>query len=251
MPIRNPFKRTGGVDVQDENSRPIPRSGADRGFQRADAVGSTPVDIKEPAEYKLSEINDSGVYLPPSPPERKGFWQTKSSNSVRSANSNHRQLLSENEPFSISRESFESYRRSFDISARSPVIPELDSRGRASMDCRPRQSLDSRQARLPRSSLNERRLDRPAIPVEDSGFEDVGLNDEPKPQKKKGIFSRFGDSADPPASSSPTDGSRPNSHHGFLFPGRKRGQSGQGAELSPMGRPASTHSPAEVSVESQ
>ena len=46
----------------------------------------------------------------PSPTEKKSFW-SKSPHSTIS--SNHRSLISENEPFSISRESFESYRRSF------------------------------------------------------------------------------------------------------------------------------------------
>jgi hypothetical protein len=48
----------------------------------------------------------------PSPPNTKPtFWHSKSN--VSTASSNHRSLLSENEPFSISRESFDSYRRSF------------------------------------------------------------------------------------------------------------------------------------------
>ena len=69
-------------------------------------------------------------------------------------------------------------------------------------------------------------------------FEDVGLDADAKPKedpkqqhaKKRGIFSRFGDQN--PDTVSPTDGSRPSSsHRGFHLPGRKRGQSGQGAEL--------------------
>lgn len=224
MPIRNPFKKS-GIDVQDEN-RPIPRSGSEQGFQKTDVVGSKPVAIKEPVEYKLSDINDSGVYLPPSPPEKKTFWHIKSNGS--STSSNPRSVLSENEPFSISRESFDSYRRSFDISARSP-IPDLESR--------PRQSLDSRQLRLPRASLQEQR--RPE-PTKEEGFEEVGLNDDVKP-RKRGIFSRFGDSSEPHTNI--TDG-RPTSGHGhtFHFAGRKRGQSGSGSELRPMsngqGKPA-------------
>ncbi|TKA73416.1 hypothetical protein B0A49_03036 [Cryomyces minteri] len=71
MPIRNPFRKiAGGVDA-DENARPTSRGGAaasDRGFQKTDVVGSKPTSAvninKEPTEYKLSEINDSGVYLP-------------------------------------------------------------------------------------------------------------------------------------------------------------------------------------------
>ncbi|KEQ79756.1 hypothetical protein M438DRAFT_349468 [Aureobasidium pullulans EXF-150] len=205
MPIiRNPFRRTEdaarAVEPQPEPRRNVsaPRS----------------IDIKEPAEYKLSEINDSGVYLPPSPTERKNFWSTKSNSSTNSS-TNHRAMLSD-EPFNISRESFDSYRRSFDISARSPVIPP---------EGRPRQSLDSSYHRQPpRSSLA---LNRP-LPTADEGFEDVGLED-PKP-KKRGFLSRLTDSNDDGSDSRPTS-----SHHGFHFgSGRKRGQSGQGAELKPM-----------------
>lgn len=68
----------------------------------------------------------------------------------------------------------------------------------------------------------------------EAAFEDVGLGDEIKPPpKKKGIFSRFGDNSNnvEPASVS-GDVVRPASgHRGFHLPGRKRGQSGQGAEL--------------------
>lgn len=130
MPIiRNPFRK------QDENVRPTANNSLEKPNANGNGIDKTvePIAIKEPAEYKLSgmfiwmfgdgdplrrqwlmispEINDSGVYLPPSPPERKGFWHTKSSNSVTS--SNHRSVISENEPFNISRESFDSYRRSF------------------------------------------------------------------------------------------------------------------------------------------
>ncbi|GME23140.1 hypothetical protein GTA08_BOTSDO05115 [Neofusicoccum parvum] len=209
MPIRNPFRRApGGVDVQDENHRPIANGGVDHGgFQRVNTpVGSKPLD--------------------PSPPEKKAFWgNTKSRTST---SSNHRAVLSETEPFSISRESFESYRRSFDISARSPIAENLE--------VRPRQSLDSR--RLPRSSLNERRFERPISTTEEA-FEDVGLNDEPAKPKKKSFFARFGDSSENLAKPE----SRPSSGLGFHLTGRKRGQSGQGAELSPMPRSDGTEVP--------
>ncbi|KAI9819830.1 MAG: hypothetical protein M1827_006399 [Pycnora praestabilis] len=267
MPIRNPFRKAGATTLesyQDENNKPTSYNGRDSGFEETEVAGAKPssaLDIRnnkdESNEYKLSGespvpasaslrsklkygyekygevntmlfvhivVNDSGVYLPPSPPEKKSFWRR--SNNSSAASSNHRSMLSENEPFSISRESFDSYRRSFDISARSPVIqPEANP---------PRQSLDSRNARVPRSAVNAGRFERPQ-PTAEEGFEDVGLNDEAKP-KKRGIFSRFGDSSDSPASAD----SRPSSsHHGFHLTGRKRGQSGQGAELGNMNTSAS------------
>lgn len=77
----------------------------------------------------------------------------------------------------------------------------------------------------------------PPRTTEEEVFEDVGLNDEAKqPPKKRGIFARFGDNTE---SSAPVDSSRPNSsHRGFHLPGRKRAQSGQGAELGHMTKPA-------------
>lgn len=79
----------------------------------------------------------------------------------------------------------------------------------------------------------------PPRPTEEEIFEDVGLNDEPKqPPKKRGIFARFGDNAETAAS---VESSRPNSsHRGFHLPGRKRAQSGQGAELGQMTKPANS-----------
>ena len=107
-----------------------------------------------------------------------------------------------------------------DISARSP-ISYTDSTSA-------RQSLDSRSPRTPRSALNASgRFERPQATNEE-GFEEVGLNDDVKP-KRKSLFSRFEHSTEAPTSE---DTSRPNSsHRGFHLPGRKRGQSGQGAEL--------------------
>ncbi|KAL9023663.1 MAG: hypothetical protein Q9180_008153, partial [Flavoplaca navasiana] len=89
-------------------------------------------------------------------------------------------------------------------------------------------------ARPPRSSIKD--LPRPQ-PTDEEAFEDVGLNDEAKqpPPKKKSIFARFGDNSEIALSG---DTSRPSSsHRGFHLPGRKRGQSGQGAELGNIDRP--------------
>lgn len=69
--------------------------------------------------------------------------------------------------------------------------------------------------------------------MEEECFEDVGLDDEVKPAKKKGLFSRLGDFSNDnqnPSSKNST------SHLGFHLPGRKRGQSGAGSELGAMKR---------------
>ncbi|KAF2120446.1 hypothetical protein BDV96DRAFT_609683 [Lophiotrema nucula] len=245
MPIRNPFRRTGGAEVIEGEQRP----GSARGFTGTPVAGTPPLQIKEPTEYKLSEINDSGIYLPPSPThEKPTFWHSKSNTST--ASSNHRSLLSENEPFNISRESFDSYRRSFDISARSPIPECLDQFPRQSLDARrsmdTRRSLDVRRSRAPpRSSLHERRAEQNIDgSTAEEGFEDVGLNDEPKPAKKRGLFARFGEDKTAEGEERP-----PSSHHHFGFTGRKRAQSnGQGAEMKSMPKSPTSVPATEVSV---
>ena len=110
-----------------------------------------------------------------------------------------------------------------DISARSPIYQ--------SDGITPRQSLDSRSPYNRTMSANGavQKNGPTSRPKDDEGFEEVGLHDDVKP-KRRTFFSRFGDSAEATAGSE--NGSRPNSsHHGFHLPGRKRGQSGQGAEL--------------------
>jgi len=86
------------------------------------------------------------------------------------------------------------------------------------------------------------RFEKPAeAAVDEDAFEDVGLNDDTKP-KKKGFLGRLADSAGNSTPSAPDGQARPASSHGrFHLPGRKRGQSGQGAELGDMPdpRPAS------------
>ncbi|KAF1841018.1 uncharacterized protein K460DRAFT_371010 [Cucurbitaria berberidis CBS 394.84] len=232
MPIRNPFRRAGVPEPVDEAQRSTPENG----FTNTAVSGAQPLQIKDPVEYKLSDINDSGVYLPPSPQQEKPtFWHSKSNTSV--ASSNHRSLLSENEPFSISRESFDSYRRSFDISARSPVQDCInETYPRQSLDARrsvdTRRSYDIRRSRAtPRSSMQQPRNSESQAEVPEEGFEEVGLNDEPKPQpqKKRGLFARFGDNSE-------KQEERPASSHHFSLTGRKRAESG-GAELKPMPRP--------------
>lgn len=133
-----------------------------------------------------------------------------------------------------------------DISARSPIPdfhrPSLDARHsadtRRSLDVR-QSSLDVRRSRAtPRSSFQGHRDSTDSsLPTQaEEGFEDVGLNDEPKPAKKKGIFARFGDSTT--NSETVPEEKPPASHHHFNFVGRKRAQSGQGSELKSMPKPA-------------
>ena len=108
--------------------------------------------------------------------------------------------------------------------------------------------IDSRppsNTRLPRAPINGATFQKPTAntttpKVPETEFEDVGLNDETNKPKKRGFLSRFGDTTSsettPPGSS---DGSKMGGHFGFHLTGRKRGQSGTGAELGSMERPGS------------
>ncbi|RAL65254.1 hypothetical protein DID88_001360 [Monilinia fructigena] len=99
----------------------------------------------------MSVVNDSGVYLPPSPPRKKSFLAAQQEQSFYNSTNPRATSNDEIDPFPISRESFDSYRRSFDISARSPI---------SSIDGG-RQSLDSaRLPRMQRSAIGDRRFDR-------------------------------------------------------------------------------------------
>ncbi|KAI1273323.1 hypothetical protein F5Y07DRAFT_402485 [Xylaria sp. FL0933] len=237
MPIRNPFARrpflNTGVDVvNDENVPPaanIPRD-SHAGFERVDTVGSRTSSAwsihssksRDTGDYKMSVVNDSGVYLPPSPTDEKGLWPRRPANSRTSMDT--RSSIGDIEHFSISRESFDSYRRSFDICAKSPVI----------VHDFPRQSLDSAGlARVPRSSMRHRSFER-ELPTAEEGFEDVGLDDQKLNQqqpKKKSFFAKFSETQEP--------GTHGEGLSRFI-PGRKRAQSGQGAELGPVERPKSS-----------
>lgn len=126
-----------------------------------------------------------------------------------------------------------------DISARSPVLDTTaETYPRQSLDARrsldTRRSLDVRRSRAtPRSSMQHARPSESTDRVPEEGFEDVGLNDEPKPQpvKKRGIFARFGDN-----NSSNADSRQESSGHHFSLTGRKRAESGKGEELKAMPR---------------
>ncbi|CAM1506992.1 Fc.00g066330.m01.CDS01 [Cosmosporella sp. VM-42] len=231
MPIRNPFVRRPGAGISivttDENQRPDSAHHAP-GFERVDTVGSKGSSVMsirssskggpDTGEYKMSVVNDSGVYLPPSPTEEKGQWPRKYLTSRNSTDT--RSSLGDIEHFSISRESFDSYRRSFDISARSPITPNPD--------FPQRQSLDSaRYPRLPRSAM-DRSFERQP-PTAEEGFEDVGLDDHKQPApKKRSFFSKFSETQEKhPA------GQQSSSR----FLSRKRAQSGQGAELGTIEQP--------------
>ncbi|PUU81045.1 hypothetical protein B9Z19DRAFT_972910 [Tuber borchii] len=211
--IRNPFRRNTTAPVNNRvdsfsehqptahpDTGRLPASETDSGTDevgRAHSTGAKSASAisigKESQEekntYKLSVVNDSGVYLPPSPPDKKSFWR-------KSDNSPQTKAPEVEEPFVISRESFECYRRSFDISARSPVLDP--SPGRVSFDSRPlvpRTSLDVRSPRLPIVAKN-------VEPVEEDKFEEIKLNDDARP-KKRSIFSRFGTDHSPDATLAP------------------------------------------------
>ncbi|KAK6335590.1 hypothetical protein TWF696_002358 [Orbilia brochopaga] len=138
--------------------------------------------------YKLSVVNDSGVYLPPSPVEKKSFWGKRETPSVPSQEAPDTQDIG----FAISRESFDSYRRSFDISARTHIPdsqrPSLQS-SRSSLDALGwgRSSLDATPNRLPSADVTESASEDD----EEGEFRDVDLNETSQGQKKRGFLGRF------------------------------------------------------------
>ncbi|KAM3453314.1 hypothetical protein MY3296_003905 [Beauveria thailandica] len=219
MPIRNPFARRPELVIpsNDENER-FEQENNHPGFERVDTVGSkasSAMSIRsskshDVGEYKMSVVNDSGIYLPPSPTEEKGqHWPRRH---LSSRGSTDTRSSGDIEPFSISRESFDSYRRSFDITARSPIRHN---------EAPVRQSLDS--ARFPRQQRAvHRKIERQPATLEEN-FEDVGLDDGKQQPRKRGFFAKLTDGQDKDSS--------PSSIPRFLMGGRKRGQSGQGAEL--------------------
>ncbi|KAK2610558.1 hypothetical protein N8I77_003977 [Diaporthe amygdali] len=249
MPIRNPFTRRPQAD---EGLRPPltidPPLKTPPGFERVDTVGSKASSAAlsissrrstDTGEYKMSVVNDSGVYLPPSPTDDKPSWPRRylSRNSTDT-----RSDVGEIEPFGISRESFDSYRRSFDVSARSPIPVNDPFPSRRSMD----------SARYPRTRMPRQRLFEREPPTSEEGegfgegFEEVGLNDDYKPQsqqaptqpaKKRGFFSKFSDHNTQENPHSPVASPSPTTSRFSILPGRKRGQSGQGAELGQVERP--------------
>lgn len=84
-----------------------------------------------------------------------------------------------------------------------------------------RQSLDS--ARFPRQQRSIHRKIERQPPTPEESFEDVGLDDGKQQPRKRGFFAKLTDTQDKDSS--------PSAMPRFLIGGRKRGQSGQGAEL--------------------
>jgi len=101
MPIRSFFKRSVAFEPVE----------ADKEFRNAAVTGATTEEEKSQEEVQLADITDNGIFVPPPPVHKPGFWQTRSNSSL--ASSNHRSIFSDAEPFNMSRESFDSYRRSF------------------------------------------------------------------------------------------------------------------------------------------
>jgi hypothetical protein len=65
MPIRNPFRRAGAPEAVDESQR----NAAESGFKDTTVSGAKPLQVKDPAEYKLS-----GETLPTCAPVHCVVW---------------------------------------------------------------------------------------------------------------------------------------------------------------------------------
>jgi len=144
--------------------------------------------------YKLSVVDNSGTFLPPSPTDESRSKGNKAWSLHRKQNKSRERVTSTEGPFIISRESFEGYRRSFDIGGTSPTIaasPTFPNSPRLSLDS----SISTRAGSI--SSRTGSKLRVSNIPkveetaVAEAPFEDVRLEDEDKTSRKT-ILSRFG-----------------------------------------------------------
>ncbi|KLJ08630.1 hypothetical protein EMPG_15919 [Blastomyces silverae] len=250
-PFRNFFPKRPAVNIVPASDDPPPLQNAagngPDGPQRPSLTLRRSVDEK-PNEYKMSVVNDNGVYLPPSPTEKKSFWRKSASQN------NTRNLVDENEPFSISRESFDSYRRSF---VWTPLPPRMDifsePQATPSHPTQPPSNIVSGHTFDPPPKspyeILERKQEHEHEHEHEAGqeqFVDIGLNEDTKP-KKKGFFARLGDNVMTATTTTNTttgsttsttagtggvesaENSRPGSSHlslGFHLPGRKREQGG-------------------------
>jgi len=157
------------------------------------APTSTDREAKKTGMYKLSVVDTSGTFLPPSPPDSGRANGVKAWGLHRKQNKPRERMASADEPFIISRESFEGYRRSFDIGGTSPTLaasPMFANSPRLSLDssmstCAP--SISSRASRLRVSSIPK--VDEGHAP--EAPFEDVKLEEDDRATRKT-ILSRFG-----------------------------------------------------------
>ncbi|KAJ4290151.1 hypothetical protein N0V88_006660 [Collariella sp. IMI 366227] len=225
MPIRNPFaRRPGPAALQDDAQRPgssaaVRSDAAHPGFERVDTVGSKASSAfsirgsrksQDTGEYKMSAVF---TYQYPSPVEKEATWPRRYLARTSSDKSNSNINANEIEHFPISRESFDSYRRSFDISARSPITIPDTAPARQSLDSSRFAFRHHQQPRFPRSSLSDvqRRwggAESSTLEDEEGGenFEEVGLTEDDggkqqqqqqrrqaqQPQHKKRTFFKFG-----------------------------------------------------------
>lgn len=180
--IKNPFRRTGhDVERSQHNGDDISPGTAPNGG------GLSLIPDADNAAYKLSVVSDSGEYLPPSPPgeEKSTLWGS------RRRKKNITRPVQTAEQFPISRESFEGYRRSFDIGATSPVLAPPTTPTTLPLPGLPmhRQSDDG-VSRVPSQPS------RPSAVEEPEAFEDVAIDDDADAKhRKKGFFGRLNGAA--------------------------------------------------------
>jgi len=153
-------------------------------------------EAKKSGMYKLSVVDNSGTFLPPSPPDHGRENGNRAWSLHRKQNNKSRERVASGDgPFIISRQSFEGYRRSFDIGGTSPTLVCTSQ----TFSSTPRLSLDSnistRNGLI--SSRTESKLRVTSVPKLEEGvaseapFEDVKLEDDEKASRRT-ILSRFG-----------------------------------------------------------
>lgn len=212
--IKNPFKSKGPTHATNIHS-----SGADDPLTPPPTVrdtGASPrpsVTILRRSEpdYKLSSVSPEGTFMPPSPPERASFMSRIKNSTVSSSSRQATPKKDDDSGFLIPRESFDTYRRSFDIR------PSMDGTGqlndgrpsRASLDLlsaaggpsprRPSQPSIQPTKKTPVGTTLAERTDNtlaPPLQKQPTGasieneFEDVRLDEESGTVKKKHFWQR-------------------------------------------------------------
>lgn len=210
--LKNPFKsKTVQPTVHDPqtavNDDPLGIS-SNVAAEAAPTRSSTSIARLAEPDYKLSSVSPEGTFIPPSPPEKTSFlsrFRNTGSNNLSTTTATSKEADS---GFVIPRESFDGYRRSFDIR------PSMDGSGsvndgrpsRASLDLltattgvpSPRRSFQAAQSMRPirqSPSKKENQLAGVLAPPlastsDEAEFEEVKLDDEALGTKKKHFWQR-------------------------------------------------------------
>lgn len=210
--IKNPFKSKGASQQAGGDSKD-PLSPANI-ISDPQAISPRPsVTISRPPEpdYKLSSVSPEGTFIPPSPPEKTSFLSRFRNPSTASSGQHAEATKEDGSGFVIPRESFDGYRRSFDIRPSMdglndgrPSRSSLDLLTATTASTSPRKtaSANSRLQPLTKTQPHETRSDKKENVVvpplaktitngsAENDFEDVKLDEDTLTLRKKHFWQR-------------------------------------------------------------